>query len=249
MERPAERQPESIGELEYYHNDEASSRLLARLFEQDLGARVLEVGAGVGHITVELARRAQVVVALEPSPTLFAELVQRTKDFPNVEVHNSTLEEFRSLRERNLGTSGITPFDSVVYINVLEHIKDDVAEVQRARSFLAGTGKVLIVVPAHQWLYAEVDRVSGHFRRYSRSGLSRCLHAASLKVGWIRYFDAVGLLPYLVLYRWCRSTAVSGTNAVVYSRLVLPLSALLYRLTRGRLVGKNLVAMAQQPRA
>ena len=172
MKRSAEQQPESIGELEYYHNDEASSRLLARLFEQDLGARVLEVGAGVGHITVELARRAQVVVALEPSSTLFAELVQRTKDFPNVEVHNSTLEEFRDLRERNLGTSAITPFDSVVYINVLEHIKDDVAEVQRARSFLAATGKVLIVVPAHQWLYAEVDRVSGHFRRYP-AGLLR----------------------------------------------------------------------------
>ncbi len=249
MERSAEQQPESIGELEYYHNDVFGSQILIRLFEQQLGNRVLEVGAGVGHITVELARHAEVVVALEPSPTLFAELVERTRNIPNIEVHNSTLEQFIGLRKGNLRTSSITSFDSVVYINVLEHIKDDVAEVQRARSFLATTGKVLIVVPAHQWLYAEVDRRSGHFRRYSRSVLSDCLSAAGLKVGWIRYFDAVGLLPYLVLYKWRRSTAVSGTNAIVYSRLVLPLSALLYRLTLGRLVGKNLVAVAQQPRA
>lgn len=249
MDRPAEPLPNSLHQSEYYHNDPHGSKILVRLFEQHLGSRVLEVGAGVGHVTLELARRSEFVVALEPSPTLFAELVERTKDIPNIAVHNATLEEFRISCVTQPPTATAVRFDSVVYINVLEHIKDDVAEVHRARPFLSAIGKVLIVVPAHQWLYAKVDRLSGHFRRYSKRGLSDCLAAANLKIGWIRYFDSVGLIPYLVMYKWCRSTAVSGTNAVAYSRLILPLSAFLYRLSRGRLVGKNLVATAQQPKA
>ena len=249
MDRPVEPRPNPLHESEYYHNDIFGSQILVRLLGRHLGGHILEVGAGVGHVTLELARRTDFVVALEPSPTLFAELVERTKDIPNIAVHNATLEEFRISCESQTSSAAVARFDSVVYINVLEHIKDDAAEIHRARSFLSDVGKVLIVVPAHQWLYAKVDRLTGHFRRYSKRGLSECLAAANLKIGWIRYFDSVGLIPYLVMYKWCRSTAVSGTNAVAYSHLILPLSAFLYRLTRGGLVGKNLVAMAQQPKA
>lgn len=249
MDRPVEPPPNPLHESEYYHNDPHGSKILVQLFEQHLGSRVLEVGAGVGQVTLELARHTEFVVALEPSPTLFAELVERTKDIPNISAYNATLEEFRISCESQQSSAAVARFDAVVYINVLEHIEDDVAEIHRARTFLSDVGKVLIVVPAHQGLYAKVDRLTGHFRRYSKRGLSECLATANLKIGWIRYFDSVGLIPYLVTYKWCRSTAVSGTNAVAYSRLILPLSAFLYRLTRGRLVGKNLVAMAQQPKA
>ena len=158
-----------------------------------------------------------------------------------------TLDEF--VQSQSESIDGGRQFDSVVYINVLEHIESDSRELSLARKVLAPSGRVLIVVPAHRWLYSKVDRLSGHFRRYSKSSLRSTLRQAHLRPSRLEYFDSVGLLPYLVIYKWLRSTAVAGTNAVVYSRVVLPISNVLHRLTRGRLIGKNLIAVAEPERA
>jgi len=60
----------------------------------------------------------------------------------------------------------------------------------------------------------------------------------------MRFFDSAGLIPYLVIYRWLKSTATDGKSAIIYSRVILPVSYTFYRLSRGRLIGKNLVAVA-----
>ena len=227
----------------YFHNDESGSRILVQILNRHLGHSVLEVGAGVGCITQELARVTRDIVALEPNQTLFNELREKTAHLPNVTSLNMTLEDF--VRNESLSINSRRRFDSIVYINVLEHIESDVHELTLARDVLSPSGRVLVVVPAHQWLYSEVDRLSGHFRRYSKSGLAAILRESGLNPVSVHYFDSVGLLPYLVIYRWFRSTAVSGTNAVVYSRVILPVSKFLHRLTGGRLVGKNLIAVAE----
>ena len=117
-------------------------------------------------------------------------------------------------------------------------------ELSLAKSVLAPGGRVVIVVPAHQWLYSKVDRLTGHVMRYSKKSLRDVVQAAGLRVLDIRYFDIVGLIPYLVIYKWLRSTLIDGANAILYSRLILPISALFYRLSGGRLIGKNLIAVA-----
>jgi SAM-dependent methyltransferase len=235
--------PAKAEESVYFHNDESGSKILVRILERDIGKTILEVGAGVGCVTRELALVAHSVVSLEPNRTLFEELRRKTSQLSNVTCLNVTLEEF--VRTRSSPTVPLQKFDSVVYINVLEHIEHDARELTLAREVLSSVGRVLIVVPAHSWLYSKVDRLSGHFRRYSRSGLTARLRQAGLRPMRLEYFDSVGLLPYLVMYKLLRSTAVSGTNAFVYSKLILPVSKVLHRLSRGRLVGKNLVAVAE----
>ena len=239
--------PTSANEPTYYHNDVFGSRILVKLLASSLGEQVLEVGAGAGYVTQELASGRQSVVAIEPNQTLFTQLQAKVAHLPNVTVLNMTLDEFVESRYESI--DGGRQFDSVVYINVLEHIESDSGELSLARKVLAPSGRVLIVVPAHRWLYSKVDRLSGHFRRYSKSSLRSTLRQAHLRPSRLEYFDSVGLLPYLVIYKWLRSTAVAGTNAVVYSRVVLPISNVLHRLTRGRLIGKNLIAVAEPERA
>ena len=239
--------PATAEESVYFHNDVFGAPILVGLLSNYLGARVLEVGAGVGCVTQELALVAQSVVSIEPNKPLFEELRRKTSHLSNVTCLNITLEEF--VLSRSSSTSRQQQFDSVVYINVLEHIEDDVRELTLASEVLSSIGRVLIVVPAHDWLYSKVDRLSGHFRRYSRSGLVAQLRQAGLRPTRLEYFDSVGLLPYLVVYKWLRSTAVSGTNAVVYSKLILPVSRVLHRMSRGRLIGKNLVAVAAMANA
>ena len=229
----------------YYHNDMHGSQILVQILRRFLGGRILEVGAGVGHITAQLAAHAREVVAIEPNRTLFAELQENTNHLSNVTAFNMMLEQFTQSHGAALRKS-MVDFDSVVYINVLEHIADDKQELSRAKALLVHSGRLLIVVPAHQWLYSRVDRLTGHFRRYSRRGLRQLIESSGLRCEHLRYFDSIGLVPYLVLYKWFRSVATTGANANIYSRLILPLSLGIYRATAGQLIGKNLVAVAQK---
>jgi SAM-dependent methyltransferase len=234
--------PVGAAEAVYYHNDVFGSSILVRIVASHLGERVLEVGAGAGFITRELAKRGRHIVALEPTSEPHSQLVENVASLTNVVVHQQTLQSF--VDEWSRTGWEMPTFDSVVYINVLEHIKDDVTELSLAKSVLAPGGRVVIVVPAHQWLYSKVDWLTGHVMRYSKKSLRDVVQAAGLRVLDIRYFDTVGLIPYLVIYKWLRSTRIDGANAILYSRLILPISALFYRLSGGRLIGKNLIAVA-----
>jgi protein-L-isoaspartate O-methyltransferase len=236
--------PVDAAEAAYCHNDVFGSSILVRTVASHLGERVLEVGAGAGFITRELAKRGRHIVALEPPSEPHSQLVENVQSLTNVVVHQQTLQPF--VGEGHRTGQEMPTFDSVVHINVLKHIEDVVAELGLANSVLAPGGRVVIVVPAHQWLFSKVDRLTGHFRRYSKKSRRDVVLAADLRVLDVHYFDSVGLIPYLVIYKWLRSTCTQGANATVYSRLILPLSALLYRWSSGRLIGKNLIAVALQ---
>ena len=226
----------------YYHNDVYGSRILARILGPHLAGRILEVGAGAGYITTELAQRCSEVVAIEPTKELHDTLVAHTRAHTNVTVVNAILRDYVHSR-RATGAVGEL-FDAVVYINVLEHIERDGEELALATSLLRPGGRVLIVVPAHQWLYAKVDRLTGHFRRYSKTSLRSVIRNSGLQIESMRYFDTVGLVPYLVLYKFLRSTATTGANATIYSRVIMPISYFVHRLFGGRFIGKNLIAVA-----
>ena len=132
-----------------------------------LGHRILEVGAGIGTVSLQLVERKPGVqiTALEPDPKLHDELVRRTKRHPEVQTLNVT--------STDLLQSDMHPtFDSVVYVNVLEHILDDDGELRTAHELLVAGGTLAIFVPALPRLYGSLDYKSGHHRRYTRGG--RC---------------------------------------------------------------------------
>src|SRR5690242_15862306 len=85
-------------------------------------------------------------------------------------------------------------FDSVVYVNVLEHIEDHAAELLRIRAALRPGGHAFIFVPALQWLYSRLDRQVGHFRRYHKAPLAKLIAGSGLSLVNLRYFDAAGVL-------------------------------------------------------
>lgn len=228
--------PES--DVVYYHNDESSSPTLVRVFRPFVRGDVLEVGAGVGFVTRELSRYADAVLACEPTAALFEQLKNRVGALSNVEALQKTTHEL-------LVESQNRRFDTIVYFSVLEHIEDDQGEIARASQLLRAGGHLLILVPAHQWLYAKIDRLSGHHRRYSVGSLRNLFRERFESVD-IKHFDTVGLVPYFLIFRLMRSTSVSGVSASIYSKIVVRLSYLLYVLTRGRLIGKNFVVTARK---
>ncbi len=135
-------------------------------------------------------------------------------------------------------------FDSVVMINVLEHIEDDVGVLTAIRGLLAPGGRIVLYVPALNALYGQWDRKVGHYRRYSKWRFRELARETSLEVVDLRYVNALAIPAWIVFSR----TPVDQTQGVslsIWDRTGVPLSRALE--TRLRLpLGLNLLAVMQR---
>lgn len=230
--------PESYNatrELEALSNTPVSTRIIVDALDPHIGPRVLEVGAGLGMVTHELVARGHDVMSLEPDPALFSRLAVAGT---GATVANGTLEVLEPGRQ----------FDTVLYVNVLEHIRDDGAELKAAVAHLAPGGNIVVFVPAIPALYGTMDEVSGHHRRYRSAELSAVFTAAGLEVSALRSFDPVGIVPYWVMYRLLRRRTLGGASVGLYDRVIVPASAFVGAVLRGRGPGKNLIAVGSPRR-
>jgi len=214
-------------------------------FRPYLHGSIVEVGAGRGTITRKLIDRYPDVslVALEPAENLFPELEAWAADVPRVTARRQTLETW--LADGAPATA--RRFDAALYLNVLEHIDDDAREIALVASALHSGGALLVFGPAHEWLYSDLDHKAGHYRRYDLARLRRLVHDAGMEVISLRYFDMLGVLPYLVVYRLCRRAKISGSSLWGYDRLIVPLSRFVQRVVGHPPVGKNFVLVAVKP--
>jgi 2-polyprenyl-3-methyl-5-hydroxy-6-metoxy-1,4-benzoquinol methylase len=184
---------------------------LARRFNQYAGPRVLEVGAGIGTITAHLAEGRQRVVALEIEDVYLRQLRERFSGAPNVEVVTwETLPDER--------------FDSIVLSNVLEHIEDDAAAVQRFAKLLSPEGKLIILVPALPALFGAMDEAVGHHRRYTRESLRAVLQENGFAVDLLEWMNLAGIPGWFLNSRLLRRRTVPPLQLRIYDR-VAPLIA------------------------
>ncbi|MDQ5840198.1 MAG: class I SAM-dependent methyltransferase [Chloroflexota bacterium] len=201
-----------------------------------LGARVLDLGAGVGTFTAMIADQAEWVVALEPDPTFRPALERRFAGASNVEVLALDAEALFAGK-----THG--PFDSVVCFNVLEHIPDDQGTLEIVRDVLEPGGALLLLVPAHPLLYGGIDRTVAHVRRYSRGPLRILLRRSGFTVETLRHVNPVGAAGWLVTSRLLGRTQIPAGPLTLYDRLV----PVLRRLDKVDLhVGLSLWAVARR---
>lgn len=121
---------------------------------------------------------------------------------------------------RELDAAELGTFDSVLCMNVLEHITDDVEALRRFRGLLRPGGAALLLVPAHPLLFGEIDRSVGHERRYTKARLARALHSASLAVEDLRHVNPVGAVGWMVAGRDLRRKDVPGRLLRLYDHVV-----------------------------
>ncbi|MDI6772776.1 MAG: class I SAM-dependent methyltransferase [bacterium] len=147
------------------------------------GHRVLDVGAGVGNLTVHLLRGGYDVTCTDVNEGNLSELAARV---PGVRTVVDDLAR-ASMAER---------FDAVVCVNVLEHIQDDIGALQNARRMLDEAGRLLLIVPAGEAAFGSLDEADGHFRRYSRPRLAAALKTAGYEIMEMRYMNMLGLIGW-----------------------------------------------------
>jgi glycosyltransferase involved in cell wall biosynthesis len=194
---------------------EALQRYNAWLWEKVapfVGTRVLEVGAGTGNMTRQMASR-ELVVATDVDDKYIRMLRNTFSNDPHVRVCKFDLG---GEVPAELGSG----FDSVICLNVLEHVEDDVGALRHLHDLLAPNGRVVLIVPALRSLYGEIDRAIGHYRRYERAELAERLGAAGFRVEHSSAFNMIGALGWFVNARLLRRRSVPGVQARVNDFLV-----------------------------
>ena len=198
---------------------------LFALFRPFIGSRVLEVGSGIGTTTQALVEIADLVVGIEPNRSSVAHLRETIGDHPRFELHACHLEECDPTR------LVAARFDTVLCVNVLEHIEDDERALQRFAEIAAPTrGHVLVFVPAVAAAYGPLDAALGHHRRYSRRALIRLFDRAGLNLLLLKYTNPLGLLAWMFYTYVSKRAAHSTRQITLFETLVAPWALPLERI-------------------
>lgn len=211
-------------------------------FEAAIGTRVVEVGAGIGSLARLIAERTAPtdLLLVEPSPEMSRSLVHNAEV---IEANASAVTGFLADAVDRVREFEPTTF---VYVNVLEHVEDDVSELARVFDLLPSGGTLCVFVPALSFLLSDFDRSIGHFRRYGKEELNEKVGAVGFTVDSLHYFDLLGVLPWFVRYRLLGSTSLSPGSVALYDRWVVPWARRLEGLVSPPL-GKNLLLTAHKP--
>ncbi len=201
-----------------------------------VGERVMEAGCGTGTMTRYLANRRR-VVAVDIDRHYVSGLKERYAERSNVRVEWADLssEAWPDLSEEHI--------DTIVSMNVLEHLEDDEAALKHFHSVLEAGGRLVLLVPAHASLFGSMDTALGHFRRYERANLEGLLDRCGFEVTFIRYLNPTGVLGWFVNGRVLRRKVVPHVQASLYDWLY-PLIGLTDRL--GLPFGLSVLAVAHK---
>ncbi len=216
-------------ELELFERAKNWKRYWAKSIAKYVSGSAVEVGAGIGvNAAYLLNDNVKSLMLLEPDPSLFLNLSNR--EFPqNVARASKVVQEVEEM------------FDTVIYIDVLEHIELDREESTAAYSRMSRGAHLVILAPALPFLYSPFDRAVGHYRRYTKASLRKAIDPRLETVSEF-YLDSIGLLASLANRLLLRAAAPSYKQIEVWDRLMVPVSRVIDRLLFYS-VGKTVVGV------
>lgn len=223
------------GELELFAQALGWKRYWISRLEPYLRGAILEVGAGIGSNTLLACRGTERRwVCLEPDPALAATLRNRVAYSAISHVCEVRCGTIQSLAPEE-------SFDTVLYIDVLEHIEDDQGELRAAAEHLHQGGHLVVLSPAHAALYSPFDQAIGHYRRYTLSTLAE-LTPPKLRVKRSFYLDSAGLLASAANRLLLRQSMPEPRQLRFWDNCLIPCSRWLDWITGYRL-GKSAVCV------
>lgn len=200
------------------------------------GRTVLEIGAGLGEMTKVLAENCDFLdwTCLEPDPFLCNSIRKK--------IGGNILPKYCSVRQGFIyDLQGDQTYDTIIYIDVLEHIENDQREVEEAARCLNLDGHFIIIVPAHNWLFSPWDRAIGHYRRYNKQMISD-LRLENLSEVCSMYIDSVGLIASLCNKVLLKQSDPAPMQIRFWDRVLVRISRVIDRIILYSF-GKNLVVV------
>lgn len=202
-------------ELVLFQHAKRWKKYFSKQIRPFIKGNVLEAGAGIGATTLLLNDgSAKQWLMLEPDDQMSIALKQKINEFPaNCLFQNGTIDSVT-------GT-----FDTIIYIDVLEHIEKDAEEIKKATGLLNAGGHIIVLAPAFQSLYSPFDKAIGHYRRYNRKML-KAIKPVELECTSSRYYDSVGYFASLLNKIFLKQKYPSLKQVMFWDKWMVPLSKL-----------------------
>lgn len=197
---------------------------------------VLEVGAGIGVNSHFLSQSSKIstYTLVEPDKELAKEISQNISTFTiPTHVVNGTIEE---VTHKN--------YDTIIYIDVLEHIKESQEEIIKAKKLLKPSGKLIILVPSYNFLFNAFDQHVGHHRRYNKQLLLNEINS-ELNTIELYHLDSIGFFASLVNKLILKKSLPSKGNITLWDKVMVPLS-IIFDLFFFYSFGKSLIGVFQK---
>lgn len=208
-----------------------------------VGGRVLDIGGGTGNHIAFLKHLE--LVSIDLSTECVQDLRSRYRDLTNWSFEVGDITD-----EYVVDRLGRSSFDTVVSCNVFEHIPDDARAFSNATELLRPGGLLVLVLPAHPWLYGSMDQLAGHFRRYTSVGVAQKIRQAGLEAVSIRYVNLVGALGWfvnnrLLSHKQLSSKSING-QIRIFDRTMIPILRWVEG-TRSMPFGQSLLCVGRKP--
>jgi len=211
-----------------------------------LGNRLAEIGAGIGTFTEFLvaahltSNPATCLAAFEPSEHYYRKLYEKLLGrYPDL------LQAGRLTTTQGYFHASSEGFDTIVMINVLEHIENDLDAVRTVHEALAPGGTYIAFVPALPWLYSPFDQAVGHYRRYEKTHLEEVFRKGGFAVVTAKYMDCLGVLPWYLLNVIGGSQSINPRLARLYDTWFVPVTKWVEGLGEP-CVGKNILMVGRK---
>jgi glycosyltransferase involved in cell wall biosynthesis len=206
--------------------------------KQHLGGRVLELGAGMGVHSLRLVKEC-------------AHLTVSDVDSQFLKVLNERFVSSRKADVKKVDAAQVaealppSSYDTVVALNMMEHVLNDESMLKGSHQVLKDGGKLLLQVPAHQWLYSGMDETLQHFRRYDVSDLHAKLERAGFIVREMRYVNALAAIGWYVNFKVLRKKKLP-LNSIRFLDALIPIISLCEAIFPP-LFGLSIFAVAEKP--
>ena len=216
--------------FELDHFDSASNfrEYQISLIKKFIKGKFIEVGAGKGGLVPFYKNLAKEITLLEPEKKLY-KVLKKKYISKKIKIKNQTI---KSINKK---------FDTIIYYDVLEHIKNDLGEIKNAKKKLSKQGCLIFSVPAYQSFYSSFDKYVGHYRRYNKKNFIKLNKKAGLKIEKLVYYDSIGFL-FLVLNKIFSIKQTNLKNKIYIWNLLMPISKIIDFLTFNKF-GKSLLCV------
>ena len=217
-------------ELEIFNIAKVFQRYIFFFIKKYLKGNICEIGAGIGSFTDHYVNNGNKILVSDLDPLNFKVLKKKYTHHKNLTVVKGKIVNINH------------QFDTIIYLNVLEHIKYDVDEIKTAMEKLNPNGHLIFLVPAHQKLFTKFDKEIGHFRRY-HINFFKTNKPSKLIIKKLIYLDLVGyVLYFLNKFFFKEEVYPSKTKVVLWDKLFIPITIVLDFFFNYRF-GKNILCV------
>jgi len=199
------------------------------LIKNAIKGKILEVGPGNCIYLDNYTKISNNITLIEPTKKYFNYLKKKNRKNKKINV------------KKNLNNLNNNYYDTIIYLDVIEHIENDKEEIKKAYKLLKKNGTLIICVPAFQFLYSLYDKKIGHFRRYSKNDFINLLKKCQIKNYNIRYFDCIGFCLIFLSNLLSKNNLKNFPLKIRMWNLLIPISKIFDLIIMKNIFGKSLL--------